>query len=66
MTILTVSGMGCGRCEAAITRAIHSEDPAALVRIERAQGRVTVTSSLPVATLCRLISEAGYPATPGG
>ena len=66
MTTLKVSGMGCGRCEAAIIRAIQDQDPAATVHVARAEGRVTVTSTLPVATLCQLVSEAGYPATPGG
>lgn len=66
MTILHVSGMGCGRCEAAITRAIQAADPDAVVHVERSAGRVIVTSSLPDATLSKLVTEAGYPATPGG
>ena len=40
----TVSGMNCGHCEAAVTRAIKQLDPAAQVQIDLPSGRVKVQS----------------------
>ena len=35
-----VQGMTCGHCERAVTQAVQQIDPAATVRIDRAQNRV--------------------------
>ena len=56
----TVTGMTCGHCEKAVTRAIQQADPAAQVRIDRSQNRVEVQSDKPRETLAQAISEEGY------
>ena len=55
-----VSGMSCGHCAAAVTRSIHSQDPAAKVDIDLAQHRVDVQSRLARPDIARAITEAGY------
>ena len=56
----TVTGMTCGHCEKAVTRALKQADPQAEVRIDRAQNLVQVESAQPRETLVRAIAEEGY------
>ncbi len=56
----TVTGMTCGHCEKAVTRAIQQVDPQAEVQIDRAQNLVQVESAQPRETLARAIAEEGY------
>ncbi len=55
-----VSGMTCGHCEKAVTRAIKLVDPAAEVVIDRAQNKVDVQSKQPREALAKAIAEEGY------
>jgi copper chaperone len=55
-----VSGMTCGHCEKAVTRAIKQVDPAAEVVIERTQNKVDVQSEQPREALAKAIAEEGY------
>ncbi len=55
-----VSGMTCGRCEAAVSRAVRSVDQAAQVRVDRASGRVAVDSHADAAALKQAIEGEGY------
>ncbi len=55
-----VTGMTCGHCEKAVTRAIQQLDPQAQVKIDRSQNRVDVQSEQPRETLARAIAEEGY------
>jgi copper chaperone len=55
-----VSGMTCGHCEKAVTRALQQVDPQADVRIDRASGKVEVQSQQPREALVRAIVEEGY------
>ncbi|GAA4430312.1 heavy-metal-associated domain-containing protein [Acidovorax lacteus] len=55
-----VQGMTCGHCERAVRQALVQVDPNAQVQIDRAQGRVDVTSDAPQDTLARAIAEEGY------
>lgn len=55
-----VSGMTCGHCEKAVTRAIRQVDPQAEVRIDRPQNRVEVVSDQPREALAKAIAEEGY------
>jgi len=55
-----VTGMTCGHCEKAVTRAIQQLDPQAQVKIDRSQNRVEVQSEQPRETLARAIAEEGY------
>lgn len=56
----TVTGMTCGHCEKAVTRAILQTDPQAQVQIDRSQNRVDVTSQQPRDALAQAIAEEGY------
>ncbi|WJF91122.1 cation transporter [Paraburkholderia bonniea] len=64
MTIeLTVKGMSCQHCVAAVTQAVHALDASATVNIDLAAGHVTIHSTQPSDTFCQAINEAGYTAT---
>jgi copper chaperone len=56
----TVTGMTCGHCEKAVTRALLQADPQAQVHIDRAENRVDVVSDKPLAVLAQAIAEEGY------
>lgn len=56
----TVTGMTCGHCEAAVTRAIKQIDGGAQVRIDRAANLVEVDSTQPREALAAAIREEGY------
>lgn len=56
----TVSGMTCGHCEKAVTRAIKQVDPSAEVRIDRSKNLVEVQSQQAREALAKAISEEGY------
>ena len=56
----TVTGMTCGHCEKAVTRAIKQADPQAVVKIDRSQNLVQIESAQARATLARAIAEEGY------
>jgi copper chaperone len=59
----TVTGMTCGHCEKAVTRALQQVDPDAQVLIDRSQNRVQVESSQPREALAHAIAEEGYAVT---
>lgn len=56
----TVTGMTCGHCEKAVTRAVQQVDPQAQVVIDRAQNRVQVESNQPREALAHAMAEEGY------
>lgn len=55
-----VQGMTCGHCERAVSQALRQVDPQAQVRIDRAAGKVAVSSDKPRDELARAITEEGY------
>ncbi|MGH8821632.1 MAG: heavy-metal-associated domain-containing protein [Rhodoferax sp.] len=59
----TVTGMTCGHCEKAVTRAIRQLDPQAEVKIDLASGSVQVQSQQPREALASAIAEEGYGVT---
>lgn len=59
----TVTGMTCGHCEKAVTRALQQVDPQAQVVIDRAQNSVQVQSTHPRDILAHAITEEGYAVT---
>ncbi len=59
----TVTGMTCGHCEKAVTRAILQADPQAQVQIDRTQNRVQIASEQPREALAQAIAEEGYAVT---
>lgn len=58
--IFTVTGMTCGHCEKAVTRALKTIDPQAQVTIDRSQNRVQVESMQLRDVLAQAIVEEGY------
>jgi len=56
----TVTGMTCGHCEKAVTRAIKQVDPQAEVTIDRAANLVQVQSGQAREVLAHAIAEEGY------
>ena len=58
--IFTVTGMTCGHCEQAVTRALKQVDPLADVRIDRAANQVVVQSHQARELLAQAIAEEGY------
>jgi copper chaperone len=57
---LTVTGMTCGHCEKAVTRAVKQLDPQAEVKIDRAANLVEVESEQARDDLAKAIVEEGY------
>jgi copper chaperone len=55
-----VTGMTCGHCEKAVSQAIKSVDPQALVQIDRAQNQVVVDTEQSRENVARAIADEGY------
>ena len=62
MQVLKVSGMSCGHCVRAITRAVQAGDPAAEVQIDLGAGEVRVASQQSLEALLQAIRDKGYEA----
>ncbi len=56
----TVTGMTCGHCEQAVTRAVKQIDPQAEVTIDRTANLVQVQSAQPREQFAQAIAEEGY------
>ncbi|MBU3549457.1 heavy-metal-associated domain-containing protein [Polynucleobacter sp. P1-05-14] len=63
MLSLKVSGMTCGGCINAVTRAIQAQDPKAKVQVDLASQTVNLETTLSEAQASELIVEAGFPAS---
>lgn len=61
MLSLKVSGMTCGGCINAVTRAIQARDPQAKVEADLATQIVNLETSLSAAEAGQLITDAGFP-----
>jgi len=61
MLSLKVSGMTCGGCINAVTRAIQSEDPQAKVQVDLATQIVDLETTLSAEQASQLLSDAGFP-----
>ena len=61
MLSLKVSGMTCGGCINAITRAVQAKDPQATVQADLATQIVNLETSLSAAEAGQLITDAGFP-----
>lgn len=55
-----VTGMTCGHCEKAVTKAILQADPQAQVSIDRPNNTVKVESTAAREIIARAIAEEGY------
>ncbi|MBU3579653.1 heavy-metal-associated domain-containing protein [Polynucleobacter sp. 73C-SIWE] len=63
MLSLKVSGMTCGGCINAVTRAIQAQDPQAKVKADLASQVVDLETSLSAAQASQIIADAGFPVT---
>ncbi len=61
--VFFVSGMTCGHCEKAVSKAVQAMDADATVRIDRPASRVEVSSDLTWDTLAQAIVQEGYEVT---
>lgn len=65
MIVLDVSGMTCGHCVAAVTRAVHSVDASADVKVDLATRRVEIGAAIAQTPALRAaIEDAGYGVAP--
>ncbi len=62
---LTVTGMTCGHCEAAVRRAVQAVAPQAGVTIDRAAGWVAITGAEEAEAVIRAIRAEGYEVSAG-
>ena len=63
MLELKVAGMTCGHCVKAVTEAVQSVAPQAVVAIDRQQGLVKITArnaAIPADAVIKAIEEEGY------
>lgn len=56
-----VSGMTCGGCVNAVTRAIQSQDSQAQVTVDLAKQQIELNTTLSIEQARELIEEAGFP-----
>lgn len=61
MHTLFVSGMTCGGCTKAITRAIQLHDAAATVQADLGSQKLDIVSKLGRDVLITIIGDAGFP-----
>lgn len=57
---LTLPHMTCGHCEKAVTAAVKSVDPEALVQVDLPSHRVRIHSAQPEAAILAALKAAGY------
>jgi copper chaperone len=62
MPEITVKGMSCAHCVAAVTRAVASLPGVSNVKVDLASGRVTYDNSAPIppGDLDRVVKAAGF------
>lgn len=58
---LTVENMTCGHCVSAVTEAVHTIDPAALVEVDLKGKHVKINSAAALDPIKAAIVDAGYP-----
>jgi len=61
MLSLKVSGMTCGGCINAVTRAIQAQDPQAKVQADLATQIVDLETTLSAEQASQLLADAGFP-----
>jgi len=61
MLSLKVSGMTCGGCISAVTKAIQAQDPLAKVQADLASQIVILETSLSAAQASQIMADAGFP-----
>jgi copper chaperone len=62
MHTLFLTGMTCGGCTKAVTKAIQLQDAEAKVQVDLATQRVEIESRLDREALISIVTNAGFPA----
>jgi copper chaperone len=62
MHTLFVTGMTCGGCTKAITKAIQMQDATATVQVDLATQKLEIESKLDREALITIVTNAGFPA----
>ncbi len=60
---LTIQGMSCGGCVAAVERIVRNVDPAANIRVDLDAGAAQLQTQAPVEAVCAALDKGGFPAT---
>lgn len=60
-TTFSVTGMSCGHCVSAVTRAVQQVDAGANVQVDLDRQTVAVTSGASADAVKAAIEQAGYP-----
>ena len=61
MQTLFVTGMTCGGCTKAVTRAIQMQDASATVQVDLDSQKVEIDSRLSREALITIVTDAGFP-----
>jgi copper chaperone len=61
MHTLFVTGMTCGGCTKAVTRAIQMQDAQATVQVDLDSQKVEIDSKLSREALITIVTDAGFP-----
>ena len=61
MHTLFVTGMTCGGCTKAVTRAIQMQDARATVQVDLDSQKVEIDSKLSREALITIVTDAGFP-----
>jgi copper chaperone len=61
MQTLFVTGMTCGGCTKAVTRAIQMQDAEAKVQVDLDSQKVEIDSKLSREALITIVTDAGFP-----
>lgn len=61
MHTLVVTGMTCGGCTKAVTRAIQMQDASATVQVDLDSQKVEIDSKLSREALITIVTDAGFP-----
>ena len=61
MQTLFVTGMTCGGCTKAVTRAIQLQDARATVQVDLDSQKVEINSKLSREALITIVTDAGFP-----
>ena len=61
MQTLFVTGMTCGGCTKAVTRAIQMQDARATVQVDLDSQKVEIDSKLSRDALITIVTDAGFP-----
>ncbi len=61
MQTLFVTGMTCGGCTKAVTRAIQLQDARATVQVDLDTQKVEIDSKLSREALITIVTDAGFP-----